>query len=67
MRVCAVSTSHIESGNESGQRYNRCAEMLQFGGREMTIRRARKRTSIGSHMYLLLVIHFDESLLTLAA
>ena len=33
----------------------------------MTIQRARKRTSIGSHMYLLLVIRFDESMLTLAA
>jgi len=28
----------------------------------MTIRRARKRTSIRSHTYPLLVIHFDESL-----
>ena len=67
MRSCAVTTSHIESGNESGQRYSRCAEILQFGGREMTIRRARKRTSIGSHTHLLLVIHFDGNLLTLAA
>jgi len=65
--MCAVSTSHIESGNESGQRYSRCVDMLQFGGREMTIRRARKRTSIGSHMCPLLVIHFDESLLTLSS
>jgi len=23
-----VSTSHIESGNESGQRYSRCADAL---------------------------------------
>jgi len=67
MRSCAVSTSHIESRNESEQRYNVDDEILQFGGREMTIRRARKRTSIGSHMCLLLVIRFDESLLTLAA
>ena len=28
MRSCAVTTSHIESGNESGQRYSRCADAL---------------------------------------
>jgi len=67
MRSSAVSTSHIKSGNESGQRYSRCDEMLRFGGREMTIQRARKRMSIGSHTYLLLVIGFDKNLLTLAA
>ena len=67
MRSCAVSTSHTGSGNESERRYSRCAEMLQFGGREMAMRRARERTSIASHMCLLLVIRFDESLLTLAA
>jgi len=67
MRSCAVSTSHIRSGNESEQRYSRCAEMLQFGGNRMTIRRVHKRASIGSHMCLLLVIGLDGRLLTLAA
>jgi len=67
MRSCAVSTSHIEPGNESGRRYSKGDEILQFGGREMTIRGARKRTSIASNVCLLLVICFDESLLTLAA
>ena len=37
MRSCAVSTSHVGSGNESGRRYDLDDEILQFGGREMTI------------------------------
>jgi len=28
MRSCAVTTSHIESGNESGQRYRECVDAL---------------------------------------
>jgi len=67
MRSCAVSTSHIQSGNESEQRYSRCVEMLQFGDWEMTIRGACKQTSIGSYVCPLLVIGVDGRLLTLAA